>query len=558
MANRFSADNVLLESAIPMQWTIKKKLYLGFGFVAAMMITGTVFEHWARGRAEANAHALAKTDSIQYDLEYLVTYIHSVTSAQRAYMISGDPSAIAGIAGMRTDADVVYARLQSELAADPGQTAHLARYQEAILARRVFVNKLNAARKDQGFEATRTLFATGEDDRLLAAIETEFSAMKATTSAQWSAEKATNDAVQLWTTRAETFLLSIAMFLLTAMAIAIIGSISRNVEISVDLLTAMAAKNLSGDDGEPTTNDELATAIHAINTMKHAMTAALIDVARSSEQVAAAGFEIESASQEISSTAHQEQKHVEQFASSVAEMNAAVLEVAEHAERASQAANQAVSTAAAGRDVVRDTEHAMSRISESVRTASADITSLGAQTESIGQVVRIIQDIAGQTNLLALNAAIEAARAGDQGRGFAVVAQEVRQLAERTARFTQEIALKVESVQQGAQRAVVSMAQGETVVQEGVTQFVRVSTALDAIAHGVEAAQQGMAMIATATTQQSAATAGLAESIHDISSEVNQTVQQVDQTASSCAELSRLASNLQLVVDGFQLSRGRG
>jgi len=239
-------------------------------------------------------------------------------------------------------------------------------------------------------------------------------------------------------------------------------------------------------------------------------------------------------------------------------MNAAVLEVAEHAERASQAANQAVSTAAAGRDVVRDTEHAMSRISESVRTASADITSLGAQTESIGQVVRIIQDIAGQTNLLALNAAIEAARAGDQGRGFAVVAQEVRQLAERTARFTQEIALKVESVQQGAQRAVVSMAQGETVVQEGVTQFVRVSTALDAIAHGVEAAQQGMAMIATATTQQSAATAGLAESIHDISSEVNQTVQQVDQTASSCAELSRLASNLQLVVDGFQLSRGRG
>jgi CHASE3 domain sensor protein len=94
----------------------QEKLYLGFGFVAAMMITGTVFEHWARGRAEANAQALAKTDSIQYDLEYLVTYIHSVTSAQRAYMISGDPSAIAGIPAMRTDADVVYARLQSELA----------------------------------------------------------------------------------------------------------------------------------------------------------------------------------------------------------------------------------------------------------------------------------------------------------------------------------------------------------------------------------------------------------------------------------------------------------
>jgi methyl-accepting chemotaxis protein len=538
-----------------MQWTIKRKLYLGFGFVAAMMITGTVFEHWARGRAQANAEALARTDSIQYDLEYLVTYIHSVTSAQRAYMISGDPGAIAGIPAMRKDADVVYARLQSELAGDSQQAAHLARYQQAILARRVFVNKLNAARKDQGFEATQTLFATGEDDRLLAAIEKEFSAMKAATTAQWSAEKASNDAVQLWTTRAETFLLSIAMVLLTVMAVAIISSISRNVGISVDLLTAMAAKDLSGDDGQPTTNDELSTAIRAINRMKHAMTDALSDVARSSEQVAAAGFQIESASQEISSTAHQQKIHVEQFASSVSEMNAAVLEVAEHAELASQAANQAVASAASGRDVVRNTEEAMNRISDSVRAASADITSLGGQTESIGQVVKIIQDIAGQTNLLALNAAIEAARAGEQGKGFAVVAQEVRQLAERTAKFTQEIALKVETVQQGAQRAVVSMAQGETVVQQGVTQFHQVSAALDAISTSVEAAQKGMAMIATATTQQSSATSGLAENIHEISSEVSQTVVQVDQTATACTELSKLASNLQQVVDGFQLTR---
>jgi len=538
-----------------MQWTIKRKLYLGFGFVAAMMITGTVFEHWARGRAQANAEALARTDSIQYDLEYLVTYIHSVTSAQRAYMISGDPGAIAGIPAMRKDADVVYARLQSELAGDSQQAAHLARYQQAILARRVFVNKLNAARKDQGFEATQTLFATGEDDRLLAAIETEFSAMNAATTAQWSAEKASNDAVQLWTTRAETFLLSIAMVLLTVMAVAIISSISRNVGISVDLLTAMAAKDLSGDDGQPTTNDELSTAIRAINRMKHAMTDALSDVARSSEQVAAAGFQIESASQEISSTAHQQKIHVEQFASSVSEMNAAVLEVAEHAELASQAANQAVASAASGRDVVRNTEEAMNRISDSVRAASADITSLGGQTESIGQVVKIIQDIAGQTNLLALNAAIEAARAGEQGKGFAVVAQEVRQLAERTAKFTQEIALKVETVQQGAQRAVVSMAQGETVVQQGVTQFHQVSAALDAISTSVEAAQKGMAMIATATTQQSSATSGLAENIHEISSEVSQTVVQVDQTATACTELSKLASNLQQVVDGFQLTR---
>ncbi|MGA2277497.1 MAG: methyl-accepting chemotaxis protein [Terracidiphilus sp.] len=536
-----------------MRLTIRRKLFLAFGLAAFMMIGGTGVAYWAQVRAQATRDEIVKTYGILNDLEYLISYVRGVTVVSRAYIISGDETAIAGIPAMRKDADVVAARVQSQIAGDTEQMDHMARYLEAVRQRRVFVNAENKARKEQGFDAAKALFSTGEDDRLLSVMIAEFNEMKVAEKSQLRAEMDKNARLQQLIARTELIGIVLAVVLLSSVTFLVMRSIHKNLQISVEMLGAMAQKDLSGADGRPDSQDELADAIEAINRMKGSMSDALVEVARSSAQVAAAGTEIEATSRQISETAHDEQRNVEFFASSVARMNATVKDVAGHAERASMAADDAVLTANSGREVVRQSEAAMNRISESVQMASGDIATLGQVTGSIGEVVRIVQDIAEQTNLLALNAAIEAARAGDQGKGFAVVAQEVRVLAERTAKFTKEIAEKIESMQQGTGRAIQSMRQGETVVREGVSQFSQVSTALDAITQRIEAAQQGIAMIATATTQQSAATEGLTESIHSISMEVTKTTNQVDQTALACTELAKLAAVLQNVVNGFQL-----
>ncbi len=536
-----------------MRLTIRRKLFLAFGLAAFMMIGGTGVAYWAQVRAQATRDEIVKTYGILNDLEYLISYVRGVTVVSRAYIISGDETAIAGIPAMRKDADVVAARVQSQIAGDTEQMDHMARYLEAVRQRRVFVNAENKARKEQGFDAAKALFSTGEDDRLLSVMIAEFNEMKVAEKSQLRAEMDKNARLQQLIARTELIGIVLAVVLLSSVTFLVMRSIHKNLQISVEMLGAMAQKDLSGADGRPDSQDELADAIEAINRMKGSMSDALVEVARSSAQVAAAGTEIEATSRQISETAHDEQRNVEFFASSVAQMNATVKDVAGHAERASMAADDAVLTANSGREVVRQSEAAMNRISESVQMASGDIATLGQVTGSIGEVVRIVQDIAEQTNLLALNAAIEAARAGDQGKGFAVVAQEVRVLAERTAKFTKEIAEKIESMQQGTGRAIQSMRQGETVVREGVSQFSQVSTALDAITQRIEAAQQGIAMIATATTQQSAATEGLTESIHSISMEVTKTTNQVDQTALAGTELAKLAAVLQNVVNGFQL-----
>lgn len=539
-----------------MQWSIKTRLILGFGLAAAMLAVGTITAYWAQTQSQATEQTVAHYGHVGTDVEHVRACVLGITVHQRTFMINADQGELDLITALRVDYNQVLDRLVAESAADSDITSHLQQIRDILRQRKAVIDELNTTRKTQGLEATQALFTSGQDVRLLAQMEERFAAIKERATTMLAQSEAENLRLQHTILTLESVGLLVALGILAFFAMAIIRSISRNVQLSVDLVTSMAEKDLSQPDGQPFTQDELATAIAAINTMKQSMATALSEVAHSSQSVAQAGVAIRTASEEIASTTHQEQDAITRFASSLTEMNAATQNVAEHAELASAAASTAVDTANQGQQVVEATQQAMNRIHESVRSASTDITALGEVTGSIGEVVRIIQDIAGQTNLLALNAAIEAARAGEQGKGFAVVAQEVRSLAERTARFTGEIAAKIESVQQGATRAVASMRQGEEVVEEGVAQFEQVAASLNAIRNSIESAQQGMAMIAAATTQQSSETSGLTESINVISQEVQHIATKVGENSQSSVELERLSTELQHVVHAFRLPQG--
>lgn len=170
----------------------------------------------------------------------------------------------------------------------------------------------------------------------------------------------------------------------------------------------------------------------------------------------------------------------------MAEMSAGIEAVTQNAEQAKRNSQEAREHSSSGARIVGDAAAEIERIAVSVEQSAQVVAALGARSEAISGIVKVIRDIADQTNLLALNAAIEAARAGEQGRGFAVVADEVRKLAERTTAATGEIGAMISAIMGETQSAIASIQKGSAQAKSGAELARQAADALRKINHGAQ------------------------------------------------------------------------
>ncbi len=226
-----------------------------------------------------------------------------------------------------------------------------------------------------------------------------------------------------------------------------------------------------------------------------------------------------------------------QSASTVEEMTRTAGEVARSSTEAARIAQETAQTARGGQEEMNQTVMGMQQVSQAVVQAANIITALGRSSDQIGEIVRVIEDIADQTNLLALNAAIEAARAGEQGRGFAVVADEVRKLAERTTKATKEIGDMIRQIQKDTRSAVSSMDQGTSQVGQGVALANKTGEALANIHSMINATAGMIQQIANATEEQSTATRQIASDLESMTQTTRQTTSGVLESAKACHDL---------------------
>jgi len=289
--------------------------------------------------------------------------------------------------------------------------------------------------------------------------------------------------------------------------------------------------------------------------------ATIEEIASQMEKLFATVDEVSSSINEMSVSSQQVAENVEILssstevtASSIIQLDASIKEIEENAEKTYTLAEAAAHDAEEGKAAVDETINGIGEIREMVDRAAVAINDLGGQSNEIGKILTVIDEVADQTSLLALNAAIIAAQAGVHGKGFAVVADEIRELAERTAVSTREIGLIINNLQNGTAEAVKAMRAGSDRVHEEAERSKGTGAALDQIRNSTLTAADQVRGIVRATQEQSRGSRQITDSINQISSMLGQIASAVKQQNDGARQLSHAAESMKEIASQGKLS----
>ena len=287
---------------------------------------------------------------------------------------------------------------------------------------------------------------------------------------------------------------------------------------SRDELGRMAMAVNRARDGLRATVTSLTSGAQNLGTSTLQLTGVTARIGESAREAAAQAGLVAAAAGDVSGS-------VQSVAAGSEEMGASIREIAQNANDAAQVASSAVGVAQSTNDTV---------------------AKLGTSSAEIGDVVKVITAIAGQTNLLALNATIEAARAGDAGKGFAVVASEVKDLAQETARATEDISRRVETIQADTSSAVDAIGEISQIIQ-------RINDYQVTIASAVEEQTATTAEMSRSIGEAAEGSSTIATNINGVAHSAEQTSSTLVEADAAVSQLNGVAEELRLVAERFRV-----
>lgn len=347
--------------------------------------------------------------------------------------------------------------------------------------------------------------------------------------------------------------LVLAIVLTLALTVAISRSITRPLSLMQSRMAEIKNNNDFTRRIGIESADEVGETARAFDALAESLQETLLKLLSNASDVSRAAQSLAASSQQVAASSGEQSSAAAAMAATVEQVTTSIAHVADRAREAREISADSGGRSGQGGMIISNAATAMIELAQAVKQASDSIGALGEKSGQISSVVKVIKEVAEQTNLLALNAAIEAARAGEQGRGFAVVADEVRKLAERTSKATEEISRVIETMQAGTSDAISVMGNAVTRADGAAILAGEAGDAINQIKGGVSTVESAVTDISASLEEQSRASNDIAIHVEKVAQMVEENNAAAGQTAHSAVHLEQLAVDMRETVGKFRL-----